>query len=236
MIKQLEKRLKEKANREKAGGLQRFFKTGKGEYGEGDVFLGISVPEQRKIALEFKNLNLEEIRTLLDSEVHEKRLIALLILIEKYKKADEKIKGEIFNFYLENAKRNRINNWDLVDLSSHKIVGNYLLDKERKILHDLARAGNLWEKRIAIVSTFAFIRNNEFEDAIGISGILMEDRHDLIHKAAGWMLREVGKKNKKVLEGFLKKHCKTMPRTLLRYAIEKFNEDERKNYLNIKPK
>lgn len=230
-IQELEKKIKEKANPKKAKDLQRFFKTGKGHYGEGDVFLGISVPEQRKIAKEFKDISLEEIENLLDSEIHEKRLIGLLILIEQFKKADDKTKNEIFKLYLKKANENKVNNWDLVDLSAHQIVGKYLLDKERRILYELTK-GNLWEKRISVISTFAFIKNKEFNDSLKIAEILLNEEHDLMHKAVGWMLREIGKKDVMVLEEFLKKHCKQMPRTMLRYAIEKFDEEKRKKYLN----
>lgn len=230
MNQKLEKEIKERANLEKSKLLQRFFKTGKGEYGEGDIFLGISVPEQRKIAKEFKEILVESVQELLNSKIHERRLIALLILIEKFKKASMEIKKNIFYFYLKNTKN--INNWDLVDLSAPRIVGNYLLDKNREILYKLANSENLWEKRIAIISTAAFIRQGEFKDTLKISEILISDSHDLIHKAVGWMLREIGKKNKRVLEEFLKKHCKNMPRTMLRYAIEKFPENERKKWLS----
>ncbi len=234
MLNELEIRLKQEANPQKAKLLQRFFKTGKGQYGEGDIFLGIIVPIQRNIAKEFKELKTKEIQKLLNSKIHEKRLIALLILIEQYKKADEKTKKEIFEFYLKNANKNNINNWDLVDLSSHKIVGEYLLDKNREILYELAKSNNLWEERIAIISTFTFIRINEFNDSLKLADILLSDKHNLIHKAVGWVLREIGKKNKKILEEFLAKHHKNMPRTMLRYAIEKFPENERKRWLNGK--
>jgi len=234
MNKKLDLKIKEKANPSKAKDLQRFFKTGKGHYGEGDVFLGIIVPEQRKIAVEFKDISLEEIENLLNSEIHEKRLIALLILIEQLKKAgkekDEKLKEEIFKLYLKKAHENKVNNWDLVDLSAPRIVGNYLLDKKRDILYELTK-GNLWEKRISVISTFAFIKNSEFNDSLKIAEILLNDKHDLMHKAVGWMLREIGKKDIRVLEEFLKKHYKNMPRTMLRYAIEKFDEKKRKMYL-----
>jgi 3-methyladenine DNA glycosylase AlkD len=227
MLIELEKRLKEKENKEKAKILQRFFKTGKGEYGEGDIFLGIVVPEQRKIAKEFKDLELKDLKELLDSKIHEKRLIALLILIEKYKISDDK--NKIFDFYMSNTQK--INNWDLVDLSSPQIIGDFLLDKDRKILHKLAISDNLWERRIGIISTLSFIRNNEYLDTLNIAKILLKDKHDLIQKAVGWMLREVGKKDEQELENFLKIHYKEMPRTMLRYAIERFNEDKRKKYL-----
>jgi len=232
-LKELEKKLKEKANPSKAKDLQRFFKTGKGEYGEGDIFLGIIVPEQRKIANEFKDLRFNEIQQLLDSEIHEKRMIGLFILIEKFKKADNKIRKDIFEFYLDCAKRNRINNWDLVDLSAPRIVGGYLLDKleDRKILYGLTK-GNLWEKRISLLATFMFIKEKDFKDALKISEILLNEKHDLMHKAVGCMLREIGKKDIKVLKDFLLIHYKQMPRTMLRYSIEKFPEIERQKYLN----
>jgi 3-methyladenine DNA glycosylase AlkD len=231
-MKKLKQELKKHADKEKAKLLQRFFKTGKGEYGEGDVFLGIVVPNQRKIAREFgKDLSFAHIQELLDSKIHEERLIGLLILIERYKKSDEKNKEFIFNFYLNAAKRNKINNWDLVDLSAHKIVGDFLLDEDREILYKLARSDSLWEKRISIISCFAFIRAGDFTDAIKISEILLKDKHDLIHKAVGWMLREIGKKDLEVEEKFLRKYYKEMPRTMLRYAIERFEEGKRKKYL-----
>ena len=253
MLKKLESELIKKTNPEKAKILQRFFKTGNGQYGEGDIFLGIIVPEQRKIAKQFNNLSIKEIQELLSSNIHEKRLIALLILIDKYKKADEKQKQDIFDFYLNNAKN--INNWDLVDLSAPNIIGDFLLEKEKQLLYNLSKSENLWEKRIAIVSTYKFIKQDKFEDTLKISEILLNDKHDLIHKAVGWMLREVGKRNQDVLENFLKKYCrkskgfsassniknksnirryKNMPRTMLRYAIEKFEEEKRKRYLNGK--
>jgi len=238
MIRELEIELKKYANPEKAKILQRFFKTGEGEYGKGDVFLGIIVPQQRHIAKNFKDLCFDKLQILLNSEIHEKRLIALLILIEQFKKADkdgdEKIKKQIVNFYLDNAKRNNINNWDLVDLSAHQIIGSYLLDKnkeEKNTLYKLAKSDNLWEKRISIVSCFAFIRNNDFMDCLKISEILLNDSHDLIHKAVGWMLREVGKRNEQVLEDFLKENYGKLSRKTLRYAIERFEEGKRKRYL-----
>lgn len=230
-MKDILNEINSKANPEKAKILQGFFKTGKGEYGEGDVFLGIVVPIQRKIAKKY-NLNLQEIQSLLNSKIHEQRLIALLILDTKFKKADEEEKEKIFNFYLQNTKN--INNWDLVDLSAPNIVGSYLIERKNKrgILYKLANSEHIWEKRISIISTFAFIRKNEFDDSLKISEILLKDKHDLIHKAVGWMLREIGKRNVSVLENFLKKHYKTMPRTMLRYAIEKLPEKTRKSYLN----
>ena len=243
MLEKLKKELQEMTDSSQAKILQRFFKTGEDEYGEGDIFLGIKVPVQRQIAKKY-DLNLNEIQDLLNSEIHEYRLTALFILIEKYEKADGKEilaplgvpqitecwgKEAVFDFYLNNSKR--INNWDLVDLSAHKIVGDWLLEKPRGVLHELAKSDSLWEKRIAIISTFAFIRKGEFGDTLAISELLLKDKHDLIHKAVGWMLREVGKRDIFILENFLKQHYKEMPRTMLRYSIEKFDEEKRKKYL-----
>jgi len=215
---------------EKARVLSRFFKTGTGEYGEGDIFLGIPVPLQRKIARKYPDLSLDDTHRLLSSKIHEHRLVALLILIFKYRRSDGQGKSEIFNFYLQNT--NGINNWDLVDLSAQHIIGDYLLTRDRSLLHKLARSKNLWQRRIAIVATFAFIRTQQFEDTLRIAEVLMPDKHDLIHKAVGWMLREVGKRDEKRLEQFLKKFSGEMPRTMLRYAIERLDEHKRKAYLN----
>ena len=209
--------------------LQSFFKTGKGEYGEGDVFYGIKVPVQRTIARQFKDIVLDELKILILSKVHEERLIAAFILVEKFQKTDDKNRKIIFDFYLKNRKG--INNWDLVDLSAPKIVGEYLLDKDKDLLYKFAHSEKLWEKRIAIISTQTFIRQRWFEDTLKISKILLHDKHDLIHKAVGWMLREIGNRDIDTEEEYLKKHYKTMPRTMLRYAIEKFPEQKRKAYL-----
>jgi 3-methyladenine DNA glycosylase AlkD len=217
-------------NPAKAKILAGFFKTGKGEYGEGDVFLGITVPLQRTVAKKFIGLDFLEIQKLLNSKIHEHRLVALLILVEKYRKGEEKEKGKVVKMYLKNTKK--INNWDLVDLSAHYILGDYLLTRNRKILYKLACSKNLWEKRIAIISTFALIRAGEFEDTLKISKILLKDNHDLIHKAVGWMLREVGKRDQKVEEKFLLRYYSDMSRTTLRYAIERFPKEKRQSYLN----
>ncbi|TSC96213.1 MAG: putative DNA alkylation repair enzyme [Parcubacteria group bacterium Athens1014_10] len=228
-IIQLKKELDKLSSPRQAKISQRFFKTNKGEYGEGDIFLGVKVPVQRKIAKNYQSLSLQDIKTLLNSEIHEYRLTSLFILIAQYKKENARKKEKIFNLYLKNARQ--INNWDLVDLSAPNIIGDYLLDKPKIILLKLAKSKNLWEKRIAILATYAFIKNNKFNDALKISKILLNDNHDLIHKATGWMLREIGKRNQKIEERFLKKHYKKMPRTMLRYAIEKFDESKRKFYL-----
>ena len=225
MLDKLKKELQESASPERAAGSQRYFKTGSGQYGEGDIFIGVSNPKIRELSKKY-NLSFEEIQELLDSEIHEERLIGLLILIRN------KNKEGSFKFYLKNTKR--INNWDLVDLTAHKIVGDWLLDKPRDILYDLAKSDNLWERRISIISCFAFIRDEDFKDALAIAEILLNDKHDLIHKAVGWVLREVGKKNQEVEEDFLKKHYSNIPRTMLRYAIERFEEEKRKAYLKGK--
>lgn len=233
MLRELEKELHAKANPKKAKILQGFFKTGKGEYGEGDIFIGLVVPETRKIAKKYSTLNLIEIKELLNSKIHEERLVALFILIEQFSKAEEKERQKIFKFYLSQTKN--INNWDLVDLSAHKIVGAYLDDKDKKILYKLAKSQNLWERRIAAISTFYYIKNKNPQPSLKISAILLNDKHDLIHKAVGWMLREVGKHcGGEVEENFLKKYCRQMPRVMLRYALERFPENKRKKYLSAK--
>lgn len=217
------------ANQAQAKVLQRFFKTDPGQYGAGDIFLGIKVPIQREIAKHYSKLTLAELQQLLGSKIHEHRLGALFILIAQYQKGDNKIKSRIFKFYLKNSKQ--INNWDLVDSSAPNIVGDFLLNKSKATIYKLARSNNLWEKRISIIATFTFIRNNDFKDTLKIAKLLLSDSHDLIHKAVGWMLREVGKRDQSVEEQFLEKYSTKMPRTMLRYAIEKFSENKRKYYL-----
>jgi len=233
MINELKQELQNNANPEKAKILRRFFKTRKGGYGEGDIFLGIPVPEQRKIAKKY-NLELREIQELLNSKIHEHRMTALLILMNKYKKAKKDIleKRRIFEFYLKNTKN--VNNWDLVDISCHKIIGDFLQTRGAETLKELAKSDILWERRIAIISTYAFIRKRNFGETLAISEILLKDKEDLIHKAVGWMLREIGKRNKNVLELFLSTRYKEMPRTMLRYAIEKFDKEEKKKLLKRK--
>ncbi len=228
-LAELRSELKKEADKEQAINLQRFFKTGKGEYGEGDIFYGIKVPVQRRIAKNNKEISLEDIRELLDSPIHEERLTALFILVEQYAKGDDKTKEDIFQLYLKNTKK--INNWDLVDLSAPKIVGAHLYSRNKDILFKLAESSNLWDRRIAILSTMFFIRNHHFETTFKIAEMLLTDKHDLIHKGVGWMLREAGNKDLQEEEKFLKKYYKLMPRTMLRYAIEKFPEEKRKAYL-----
>ena len=228
-ITEIKKEIKKNADPQKAILLQRFFKTAPGEYGEGDIFLGIMVPVQRSIVKKYKDLPLKDIKDLLNSGIHEERLIALLILVEQYKKGNDRIKEDIFTFY--HLHRKRINNWDLVDLTAHRISGAYLMDKDKSLLYKLAESKNIWDKRIAVLSAFHFIKNNFFDDALCLAQKLLEDKHDLIHKAVGWMLREIGNRDINTEEGFLEKNYKKMPRTMLRYAIEKFPEKKRLGYL-----
>ena len=226
MIKKIQEDLKKEADSSKIAVYSNFFKTNKGSYGEGDIFIGVSVPETRKIAKKYIDADLKIVEKLLESRIHEERLLAVLILVEKFKSNENK---EVVKFYIKNNKK--INNWDLVDLSADKILGKYYFDKDKSHLYKLAKSNNLWQRRISIISTFYFIKNNQFKDTLKISEILLNDKHDLIHKAVGWMLREVGKRNQKVLDEFLGKNYKNMPRTMLRYAIEKFPEDKRVKFL-----
>lgn len=226
---QVKKALKEHASEEKKQASMRFFKTGKGQYGEGDKFIGVTVPEQRKIAKQFKELSIEEAEKLLQSPIHEHRLTALFILVHHFQKGDEATQKRIYTLYLKNAQY--VNNWDLVDSSAHKIVGAYLLDRSRKPLYKLAKSKDLWEQRIAVIATMTFIAQKDFEDIKKLAELLLHHEHDLMHKAIGWMLREMGKKNQKELTTFLDKHHKDMPRTMLRYAIERLNKKQRERYM-----
>jgi len=219
---------------ERAKAAAWYFKTAAGEYGHGDVFIGVSVPEQRRLAKRYASLPLGEVRRLLRSKWHECRLTALLILVRQYEAADAAGRARLARFYLTN--RARVNNWDLVDSSAPHILGRELLTKNRAILYRLARSRDLWERRIAILATFAFIRAGEFGDALALAQLLRQDTHDLIHKAVGWMLREVGNRNSAAEEKFLRQHAAAMPRTMLRYAIEKFPEKKRKHYLRMRAK
>ncbi len=214
----------------KAEDLQRFFKTGPGDYGEGDIFLGIRVPVLRKLAKEYRNLTLGQAKKLLRSAMHEERLLALFILIGIYAKGNDVAKRQIYHLYLEHTQF--VNNWDLVDASAEHIVGAYLWDKDKAPLLELAGSSLLWERRIAILSTFHFIKRGQFEETLKIAKLLLADPEDLIHKAVGWMLREVGKRHLATEEAFLGKHYHKMPRTMLRYAIEKFPEEKRRAYLH----
>ena len=217
------------ANEQIAEHSQRFFKTGKGEYGEGDIFLGIRVPLLRKLVKKYRGISITEVRKLLHSKFHEERLLAVLMLVQLFKSGDESVQKQVYDLYLENTEY--INNWDIVDISASNIVGAHLYEKDKAPLYDLVQSKNLWERRIAIISTFYFIRQNEFDDTLKIAEILLNDKEDLIHKAVGWMLREVGKREIEFEEEFLQEHYKIMPRTMLRYAIEKFPETSRKMYL-----
>jgi 3-methyladenine DNA glycosylase AlkD len=206
-----------------------FFKTGSGHYAEGDEFIGVTVPDLRKIAKDFLHINLLDVQLLLASKVNEERLLALLILVHQYTKAKGDLKEEVYQFYLSNLQY--VNNWNLVDSSAHLIMGAHLKDKDRTILLNLAKSGIIWERRIAMVATWHFIRKQDLEWTFKVAEMLLGDKHDLIHKAVGWMLREAGKRNLSALVTFLDQHAAQMPRTMLRYAIEKLSVDQRKAYL-----
>ena len=230
MLTQLRRVLKSHANASKAEVLRKFFRTGKGQYGHGDRFLGITVPVLRRIAAPFAGLALDGIAVLLKSPLHEERLIALIILVGQFKKGDEQQRAKIYGFYLHNTAC--VNNWDLVDLSAHHIVGAYLEGKSKAVLKRLAASSLLWERRIAMVATWHDIKKGRPQPALTIARILLKDEHDLMHKAVGWMLREVGKRvSMAVLGNFLRQNYQSMPRTMLRYAIEHFPEHERQAFL-----
>ncbi|MEA5459620.1 DNA alkylation repair protein [Arcicella sp. LKC2W] len=217
-------------NPERATQMARYFKTGKGEYAEGDVFLGLSNPQVQALVKEYwKNMAFADIQELLDDKIHELRFAGLLVLVSKFQKSTEIERQEIVYFYLKNVKQ--INNWDLVDCSCYKILGKFLVDKDRQILYDLAESGHLWSERIAVVSTLELIRNGQFSDIFQLSERFLSHSHDLMHKACGWMLREVGKRDELALEEFLDEHIHQMPRTMLRYAIERMEEGKRLGYL-----
>lgn len=211
--------------------LQRFFKTGKGEYGEGDRFLGIRVPDVRKVARDFSGLPLSDCEKLLASPYNEERLLALVVLSNRFKKAPQE-RAAIARLYLRSLRR--VNNWNLVDTSAPDILGAWLEDRSRTPLRKLARSRSLWDRRVAILSTFHFIRAGEFSDTLDLTRLLLNDPEDLMHKACGWMLREIGKRDSRALETFLRKHCREMPRTMLRYAIERLPEAKRQAYLKGK--
>jgi 3-methyladenine DNA glycosylase AlkD len=231
-LKKIKEELQQFGNPLQAKVLQGFFKTGKGEYGEGDVFHGIKIPVLRKLAKKYQDMTCAEVEKLLTSKFHEGRMLALLLMMGNYSKADDAGKKQIYTMYLRNTRF--INNWDLVDVTAHHIVGHYLMDKSSEPLYRLARSKLLWERRIAIIATFHYIRQNKFDDTLKIAGMLIEDSHDLMHKAVGWMLREVGKRDVPSEEQFLKTHYRQMPRTMLRYAIERFPEAKRQAYLEGK--
>jgi 3-methyladenine DNA glycosylase AlkD len=229
-IKHLRDSLRSTADPEIAAHSQRFFKTGEGEYGEGDRFLGIRVPVLRQHAKKYRDLPNKQLLQLLHSDYHEERLCALLIMVLKYQRGSDEEREAIFQHYMGNTRY--INNWDLVDSSAYHIVGHYIEDRDRHILYDLVQSESLWERRIAIISTLHLIKKQQFEDTLKLSRQLINDTHDLIHKAVGWMLREVGNRERSVEQAFLNEHYQHMPRTMLRYAIEKFPETHRKAYLN----
>ncbi len=231
MLKIIKNELKKYANPKKAKVLRSFFKTGKGEYGEGDIFLGVLSEDIKFVAKQFEKVDLKVAQNLISSKIHEERMLALRIIMNKFKKGDEEIREKIYNFYLKNTKN--INNWDLVDVSAPHIVGAHLIDKDKKILYKLAQSNNLWERRIAIISTFAFIKNKNYNNTLKIAEALLKDNYDLMHKATGWMLREVGNRDRAIEEKFLQGHYQQMPRTMLRYAIEKFPEALRQKYLKL---
>ena len=230
MFRQITHELAKLGDPEQAAVLRRFFKTGPGQYGEGDLFRGIKVPALRQIVKKYPDLPLADAERLLHAGHHEDRLLGLLFLVAGFEKGGAEVRSGIYRLYLDNTRF--INNWDLVDVTAPHIVGAYLFDRNRAPLRSLARSALLWERRIAIVATFYFIRRNQFDDTLKIAGMLLGDKHDLMHKAVGWMLREVGKRDLAAEEGFLQKHCGHMPRTMLRYAIERFDPDKRTGYLH----
>ena len=211
---------------------QRFFRTSPGEYGEGDTFIGVRVPALRRVSRQHRGVSLRDIELLLRSPIHEERLLALLLLVRRYEQGDTTTREDVFDLYQRNMQC--VNSWDLVDSSAHKIMGDFLRSRSRRSLRQLATSPVLWERRIAIVSTMAYIKDGEFEETLKIAELLLQDDEDLIHKAVGWMLREIGNRDRKVEEAFLKKHYKNMPRTMLRYAIEKLPETKRQRFLTGK--
>ncbi len=233
-FKDIAKEIDKYRNKEKAVVLSGFFKTGEGQYGQGDKFLGLIMPIQREIAKRFSMLNFSCIKQLLKSEYHDCRMIGLLILTYKYEKGDDKLRQKIYRFYLKNLKA--VNNWDLVDLTVPNIVGRYLWERggDRAVLYKLVNSKKLWERRIAILATFYFLKNKDFKDALKLAKMLLQDKEDLIHKATGWMLREIGKRNLTELIKFLDKHALVMPRTMLRYSLEKLPEKQRLYYMKKK--
>ena len=229
MVEKIKKELKNLADPQQAVVAQGFFKTGKGQYAHGDIFLGIKVPVLRKTAGKYNDLSLPAIKKFLQASIHEYRFFALVLLVNRFSSCDDSGRKKIVDFYLEN--KNYVNNWDLVDMSAHAILGRWLMNRDKDILYRLAGSLRLWDRRIAVISTFYFIKNNYYQETLNIAEILLNDKEDLIHKAAGWMLREVGKRDMNAEEHFLKQNYSHMPRTMLRYAIEKFPEDLRFAYL-----
>jgi 3-methyladenine DNA glycosylase AlkD len=229
-VKEIRMRLQRLGDKQRAKFLRGFFKTGPGGYAEGDRFLGIRVPELRKLANEYKALTIHEALSLLKSLIHEERLFALLMLIKAFSRGDASAQKEVYEVYLDN--RQHVNNWDLVDISAPHIVGAFLIDRSKETLYRLAKSKSLWERRIAVIATFYFIKCHHFSETLEIAEMLLLDKEDLIHKATGWMLREIGKRDLACEESFLKAHCRKMPRIMLRYAIERFPQSKRQMYLD----
>ncbi len=225
----IQRELRKYATKERAQTSAWFFKTGPGQYGAGDVFIGVRSPDTRKVALQFKDVSLEELMPLLYSKIHEERFVALEILVAKYEVSDAKDQKKIVSFYLKHKAR--VNNWDLVDTSASYILGSYLFDKDRSILYKLAASKSLWDRRIAVVATHYFIKQKDFKDIFALTLLLLKDKEDLMHKAVGWMLREAGKQDEKVLRDFLDKYNTQLPRTTLRYAIERLSDTQKKWYM-----
>jgi 3-methyladenine DNA glycosylase AlkD len=226
---EIQQKLASLADPRRAEVSRRFFKTGPGEYGEGDIFHGIAVPLLRSLCREYQDISVAEAERLLASPFHEDRLLALLLLVRRFTRGDTAIREKIYRLYLKKTKY--INNWDLVDSSAGDIIGAYLWERDREPLYRLAVSPGLWERRIAIIATYYFIKRGDFQDTLNIAEMLLGDREDLIHKGVGWMLREVGNRDRETEEGFLREHYRQMPRTMLRYAIEKFPEEKRQRYL-----
>jgi len=229
-LEQIQKQLERLADSKRAAISIKFFKTGRGEYGEGDLFRGIRVPELRRLARTHAVLSLSRTETLLKSGFHEDRLLALLILVRVYSKGNEDVRQEVFDLYLRNMAF--INNWDLVDCSAEYIIGPHISNRSKALLQKMARSNDLWERRIAVLATFHYIKSGRFDHTFQIAKLLLNDKADLIHKAVGWMLREIGKRDQSAEETFLKRHYRKMPRTMLRYAIERFPQARRRAYLN----
>ncbi len=229
--------LQKYANAEDAVFLQRFFKTGKGQYGEGDVFIGVRVPQTRQVCAAFKDLPLGEIQKLLDSPVHEHRLAAVILLAKQFRESSEQKQREIYDLYLLNVRKNRINNWDIIDTSAEYLVGAYLENRDKKVLLDMAKSDNIWQKRVAILATFRYIKAGDSSVTFDVIGIVLHDPHDLIQKATGWMLRETGKQiDESILTKFLDKHAHDMPRTTLRYALERLSPEQKAHYMGLRAK
>jgi len=231
----VKKALQIHASARDAAFLQRFFKTGPGQYGEGDVFIGVRVPPIRIICRQFQALALDEVQVLLDSEVHEHRMAALLILTLQYAKADQTTKQAIYDLYLQNVYAGRVNNWDLVDVTCHAVIGEHLIDRSREVLFELAGNDNLWQRRVAVISCFAFIARDDASTSLKLAEVLLHDTEDLIQKAVGWSLREVGKRvDRQLLLDFLDVHAHEMPRTMLRYSLEHLSPEQKQHYMTLK--